>query len=136
MAPKDASSINSGAAFDRYLADLYPNEEARERFRRRVRAVHLATELMRAMDDIRQAAGVSKVTVAARMKRNPAAVSRLFTSPDANPTVTTLIEMLDALEFRLEVSVKPQAKEPARRLPPILIKGGTSRHGSSRLATV
>jgi DNA-binding phage protein len=135
MCPKDAGSIDSGAAFDRYLAGLYPDEESRERFRRRVRAVHLATELMRAMDNVREAAGISKVNVAARMKRKPAAVSRLFTSPDTNPTVTTLIELLDALEFRLEVSVKPQPKEPARRLPPILIRGTVSHRRPSELAT-
>jgi hypothetical protein len=127
MANMRMGSSDPGAAFNRYLGEVYPDERARIRFERRVRAIQLAADLMGAMDEMRQVSGLSKAEVATRMRRQPPAISRLLGGPDTNPTLATLIELLDALGCRLEVSIKPQPKDAARRKSPIQIRSVASR---------
>jgi transcriptional regulator with XRE-family HTH domain len=58
---------------------------------------------------------VSKSDVARRLGKQLSAVSRSLTSDDSNPTVVTLLEMLDAMGGKVEVTVGPR-KSPREPL--------------------
>jgi transcriptional regulator with XRE-family HTH domain len=57
---------------------------------------------------------VSKSDVARRLGKQLSAISRSLTSDDSNPTVVTLLEMLDAMGVTIDVTVGPRksAREP------------------------
>jgi transcriptional regulator with XRE-family HTH domain len=67
-------------------------------------------ELMRALDNIRKQQHMSQETLAAIMGRKREAISRLFSADDSNPTLDTLIELLSALKFTADITLR-QAKE-------------------------
>ena len=103
---------NSRAAFDRYLDERFPTEESKAELNARVLAVNVAADLVLAIDEIRRRRGLSKAAVAGSMGKDPAAISRLMNDPSPNPTLATVVELLDALDIYLAVDVHPQpAKE-------------------------
>jgi DNA-binding phage protein len=62
-----------------------------------------------------QAFGVSRAsqltTQARRLGKQLSAISRSLTSEDSNPTVVTLLEMLDAMGVKVVVSVGPRKSQ-------------------------
>jgi transcriptional regulator with XRE-family HTH domain len=67
------------------------------------------------IDAERRQAGLTKAELAQRIGASPAAVRRLFTADSANPTLRTVLELVDALE--LEMSLKPKSRARAARAP-------------------
>lgn len=68
-----------------------------------VESVRIATidRLVNELDDLRQAAGMSKAALARAIGAQPSVVRRLLSSPDASPTVGTLAEVAAALGMRV-----------------------------------
>lgn len=62
------------------------------------------SELLRALDEARRLAGVSKAELARQIDIRPEAVRRIFTANDANPTLATILKLVDALGFHLELA--------------------------------
>lgn len=118
--------------YERYLESLYPDTDSRAEFERRVGAVHVAADFLEAIEGVRKATGVSKVTVAFRMKRHPASIGRLLTSADANPTLTTIIELLEAMDVSLNVVVEPQSENSNERKAPIVFTSNRQVFGPRR----
>lgn len=58
---------------------------------------------VRALEKARVLEGVSKAELARQMDARPEVVRRLFTAPDANPTLATVLKLAEALGFRLEL---------------------------------
>jgi len=120
------------STYERYLESLYPDADSRAEFERRVHAVHVAADFLEAIEQVRAATGVSKVNVALRMKRHPASIGRLLTSADANPTLTTIIELLEAMDISLKVMVESQPQDPTERRAPIVFASNRSIFGPRR----
>jgi DNA-binding phage protein len=68
-------------------------------------SVQIATidKIMNDLNDAREAAGLSKAELARAISANPAAVRRLFSTADANPTLGTLARVAAALGLRMSV---------------------------------
>jgi len=68
------------------------------------RAVIDSTDaLIRMLDDARVLVGVSKTDLARQIEARPEIVRRLFTSKRANPTLATVLKLVEALGFHLEL---------------------------------
>ena len=72
--------------------------EAYEDARRRVDAID---RLLRALDERREALGLSKSELARRAELAPEVVRRLFSVDRPNPTIATLMALADALGLEL-----------------------------------
>src|SRR5579859_802909 len=97
-----------GATWEKYLSKRYPTGPAREAFDHEVRAVTAAAELVSSIEELRTSMNMSKSEVARRLGKQLSAISRSLTSEDSNPTVVTLLEMLDAMGVKVEVTVGPR----------------------------
>lgn len=60
--------------------------------------------ILNELDDAREASGLSKTELARAISANPAAVRRLFSASDANPTLGTLARVAAALGLRITVA--------------------------------
>jgi len=78
----------------------------RQDYERTKRTVITIRRMLQRIDAERDRAGLSKADLAHRIGASPASVRRLFTSPTANPTLRTVVELFDALG--LEVQVQPR----------------------------
>ena len=73
-------------------------------------------QLMRALDEIRKREKITKETLAERMGSKREVISRLLTGSEVNPTLDTLIEMLSALKFTADITLRPseEGEEPLK----------------------
>lgn len=100
-----------GRAWERYLAKRHPSGPAREAFDHEVRAVTAAAELVSSIESFRSSMNISKSEVARRLGKQLSAVSRSLTADDSNPTIVTLLEMLDAMGVRVILTVEPRVSD-------------------------
>lgn len=102
------------SAWEKYLSKRHPAGQAREAFDHEVRAITAAAQLIASVEELRTSMNVSKSDVARRLGKQLSAISRSLTSDDSNPTVVTLLEMLDAMGVTVDVTVGPRksAREP------------------------
>ncbi len=64
-------------------------------------------ELMRALDAARKQQHMTQEELAALTGKKREAISRLFSSDQANPTFETIIEFLSALNLTAEITLRP-----------------------------
>jgi ribosome-binding protein aMBF1 (putative translation factor) len=97
---------------------LAEDPEFRDEYERATRAIAQVDDLIRTIDELRQDRHMTKAALARAIGREPAVVRRMFTG-EANPTVTTVITMLDALGADLSVrtSRRQRAAAASRRAP-------------------
>ncbi len=108
----------SGGAFERYLHERYPSPAARASLESRARAVAATARLVDALDEVRRGRHISRTQLARNMQTKPAAISRLLNADQPNPTVRTLVGLLDAMNVYLDVQVREQpANDPDRYMP-------------------
>jgi transcriptional regulator with XRE-family HTH domain len=90
-----------------------------------VESVRIATVdgVINALDEAREAAGLSKADVARAINSNPAAVRRMLSSGRANPTLGTLAEIAAALGLR--ITVEPMADTEQKMITGPLCSGHT-----------
>ncbi|XVU28557.1 DNA-binding protein [Actinoplanes sp. CA-054009] len=76
-----------------------------------VESVRVATidAVVNALDDAREAAGLSKAALARAIGANPDAIRRLLTHGSVNPTLSTVAEIAAALGMRLTLEPLPAA---------------------------
>jgi transcriptional regulator with XRE-family HTH domain len=66
----------------------------------------LEFQLMQAIEAIRAGKHISKESLATQMGRKREAVSRLLTVSDTNPTLSTIIELLSALQLTADIVLR------------------------------
>ncbi len=81
--------------------------EARERYERTRRSMVLTRQVLQLIDAEREKVGLSKADLARRVGVNPSTIRRLLTSGDGNPTLRTVLDILDVLD--LELALRPKA---------------------------
>ncbi len=80
--------------------------------------------VVNAIDDAREAAGLSKAELARAIQKEPATIRRLLSSESSNPTLGTLAEVAAALGLRITVEPMPQAERS--RITEPLLEGRTA----------
>ena len=104
-------------AFDRYF-DRRMNDPVFASAYAETRAVIDSTDaLIRTLEEARLLVGVSKADLARQIEARPEIVRRLFTAKDSNPTLVTVLKLVEALGFHLELvpNRKPSASSDEAR---------------------
>ena len=101
-----------------------------------VESVRIATidRIINSLDDARLEAGMSKAALARTINVDPSVVRRLFSSPEASPTLGTLAEVAAALGMR--VVLEPLHKDERKLISAPLVEGWTlNREAVARKAS-
>ena len=109
--------MDSNRAFwDDLAHDLEDPEFLREYV---VESMRIATLdfVVNALDEAREAAGLSKAELARAIQVEPAAIRRLFSSDHANPTLGTLAEVAAALGMRITLEPLLEAERQSVTVP-------------------
>ena len=98
--------------FDQRLHKRMENTE----FAAGYREMSAELALVRALDQAREQLQISKEELAERMGKHREVVSRLFNTPDANPTLETLLELLSALGLTADITLRlsSEGEEPMK----------------------
>lgn len=90
-----------------------------------VESMRIATidQVVNAIDDAREAAGLSKAELARAIRKEPATIRRLLSSGNSNPTLGTLAEVAAALGLR--ITVEPIRKSERGQIIESLLEGRT-----------
>ena len=67
-------------------------------------------QFVQAIESIRSKLGISKEQLAIKMGKKRETISRLLTTPDTNPTLETVVELLSALGLTADIRLR-YAKE-------------------------
>jgi transcriptional regulator with XRE-family HTH domain len=117
-------TVSKQSAFwDDLARDLEDPEFLREYV---VESMRIATidQVVNAIDDAREAAGLSKAELARAIQKEPATIRRLLSSDNTNPTLGTLAEVAAALGLRITVEPIPKAERGQITEP--LLEGRTA----------
>jgi transcriptional regulator with XRE-family HTH domain len=108
------------AFWDDLARDLEDPEFLREYV---VESMRIATidSVVNAIDDAREAAGLSKAELARAIQKEPATIRRLLSSDNSNPTLGTLAEVAAALGLR--ITVEPISKAERGQITEPLLEG-------------
>lgn len=114
---------NTSAFWNDLARDLDDPEFLREYV---VESMRIATidEVVNALDDAREAAGLSKAELARAIQVEPATIRRLFASEKSNPTLGTLAEVAAALGMR--ITLEPLADDERTQVTDPLLAGRTA----------
>jgi DNA-binding phage protein len=96
---------------ERRLAERLRDPEFKAEYLRAQRSIGQVDAVMRSLDKMREAAGMSKAQLAREIDKNPASIRRLFTS-EVNPELKTIAAMAAALDA--EIVVKPRKRRRLR----------------------
>lgn len=113
----------NSAFWDDLARDLEDPEFLREYV---VESMRIATidAVINALDEAREAAGLSKAELARAIQVEPATIRRLFVSDKSNPTLGTLAEVAAALGLRITLEPLPEADRSQVTKP--LLEGRTA----------
>lgn len=98
-------------AAEDHFARLRSEPEYGEAYQVASRRVAMFDDVVRSLDARRQELGLSKADVAARANMPAAAVRRLFSQQQKNPTLVTLVAIADALDLRISVMPRKEVTE-------------------------
>lgn len=104
-----------GGKFDELRGRYVNTPELMEQYERTVRAVVAIRKLLMAIDEERRRQGRSKSELARRIQMDDSSIRRIFASETSNPTLRTVVEMLSALNMRLEVKPRDEGAPAAAR---------------------
>jgi ribosome-binding protein aMBF1 (putative translation factor) len=100
--------------FDKFFAEQMKSPRLAAEYRRARAEIDAVDQLVRALDEARLYAGITKAELARRISAKPEIVRRLFTTVDPNPTLETVIKLAAALGYRLQL-VRASGKRPSAR---------------------
>lgn len=109
--------------WDDLAEDLHDPEFLRAYVRESIR-IATVDELVNALDEAREAAGLSKAELARAISAEPAVIRRLFSASHVNPTIGTLAEVAAALGMRVTLEPLPANQREQVTLP--LLEGRTA----------
>jgi DNA-binding phage protein len=97
-------------AFDRYVDEQKKSPTFAAEYERVGAEILAVDDLIRLIDAERVDLGMSKADLARKVSTTPAAMRRLLTSGGANPTITTVLDVLAAVGMRLTLSPSSASK--------------------------
>jgi DNA-binding phage protein len=102
-------------AFDRYVDEQKKSPTFAAEYERVGAEVRAVDDLIRLIDAERVDLGMSKADLARKVSTTPAAMRRLLTSGEANPTITTVLDVLAAVGMRLTLLPSSTSKPVRKR---------------------
>jgi DNA-binding phage protein len=112
MATETATTTRAGQAFEEFLDGQLADPVFRAGFERKLAKVKSIAEVLRVIEEVRERENIPKAEIARRMDRKPEAISRLLRGEGSNPTLDTLIDLVDAVGLELDIRIK---RQPAKR---------------------
>jgi DNA-binding phage protein len=106
--------------FDRFLNEKLRDPSFRQDFEAARAEIDATDTLIRALEGARADKGLTKAELARRIAVKPEIVRRLLTDQGGNPTIGTVLKLVTALDFHIELvpNGAPKAKgitSPSRR---------------------
>jgi ribosome-binding protein aMBF1 (putative translation factor) len=101
-------TVDSVGRWEHIRSRAVTTPELCERYERGKQTVLRMRKFLKQIDAERERSGLTKAEIAHRIGANPSVIRRLFSSGSGNPTLRTLLEMLDVLE--VEIELKPNGK--------------------------
>lgn len=89
--------------FDKYFDSRMKNPLFAAAYTEERAVIDSTDALLCTLDEARFLVGVSKAELARQIETRPEIVRRLFTTKGANPTLATVLKLIDALGFHLEL---------------------------------
>lgn len=108
----------SSGRWEQLREQLVNTPELQQQYERTKHSILLSRQLLLQIDAARERAGLSKAELARRIGTSPSVVRRLFSSGSSNPTLQTMLDILDALGFQFELKPVQVEKPSASMLAP------------------
>ncbi len=99
----------------RMMAARMDDPEFAAEYERARRVIGQVDYVVRRLDELREAAGMSKAELARRIGRDPSSIRRLFTAT-SNPDLLLIVSIAE--ELGADVRIAPRSSRVARRLSP------------------
>jgi DNA-binding phage protein len=112
MATDTEDTTLTGRAFDEFLEGQLADPSFKASFEKKLAKVKSIAEVLQVIELARERENIPKAELARRMQRKPEAISRLLRGEGANPTLDTLIDLVDAIGLELDIRIK---RQPAKR---------------------
>lgn len=111
MATRTTKTPLAGQTFDEFLDDQLADPAFKAGFEKKLAKVKSIAEMLQVIELVRERQNLPKAEIARRMNRKPEAISRLLRGEGANPTLDTLIDLIDAIGLELDIRIKRQPVE-------------------------
>jgi DNA-binding phage protein len=112
MVTRTTKTPLAGQAFDEFLDGQLADPAFKAGFEKKLAKVKGIAEMLQVIELVRERQNLPKAEIARRMNRKPEAISRLLRGEGANPTLDTLIDLIDAIGLELDIRIK---RQPAKR---------------------
>jgi len=120
MKKRARKRIDAGAAFEELLAREFPNDAERSAFGAEVQAKIAAAQALAEVERQRKRAGITKTTMAARMRTPAPVLSRLTNAKAPNPTFATFGRALGSVGLSATIKIQ----KARRGEPPLKVVAG------------
>jgi transcriptional regulator with XRE-family HTH domain len=105
-------------SYERRKKAWLKDPETRAHYERERREIEQIDAVIRALDQLRVDAGISKAELARRIGRNPSSIRRLFTAQAARPELPLIVSIADELGARVEIKARERGHARARTTTP------------------
>ncbi len=112
MAIDTKDTPHTGQAFDEFLEGQLADPSFRAGFEKKLAKVKSIAEVLQLIEAVRERENIPKAELARRMERKPEAISRLLRGEGSNPTLDTLIDLVDAIGLELDIRIR---RQPVKR---------------------
>ena len=109
--------MTTKTGFDRFLEEKLEDPSFRKDYDAARAEIAATDTLIRALEGARAGQGLTKAELARRISVKPEIVRRLLTNLDGNPTIGTVLKLVTALDFHIEL-VPNRARKAPRATPP------------------
>jgi DNA-binding phage protein len=105
--------MTTKTGFDRFLDDKLRDPSFRKDYEASRAEIDATDTLIRALEGARAGQGLTKAELARRISVKPEIVRRLLTDMDGNPTIGTVLKLVAALDFHIELVPNGPRKTPS-----------------------
>lgn len=112
----------AGQAFEDFLNDQLTDPSFKAGFERKLAKVKSIAQVLYVIESVREQQNVPKAEIARRMDRKPEAISRLLRGEGSNPTLDTLVDLVDALGLELDIRIRRQPAKTNGSYSPLKVQ--------------
>jgi len=122
MATDTKNTTITGQAFDEFLESQLADPSFKAGFEKKLAKVKSIAEGLQVIEAVRERENIPKAELARRMERKPEAISRLLRGEGVNPTLDTLVDLVDAIGLELDIRIKRQPAKRNGKYSPLKVK--------------
>jgi len=109
--------MTTKTGFDRFLDEKLQDPSFQKDYEAARAEIDATDTLIRALEGARAGQGLTKAELARRISVRPEIVRRLLTDKDGNPTIGTVLKLVTALDFHIELVPNRARKMPSTTAP-------------------